>query len=82
MLIDLNNRLVNTNLITGLTLCDATPKNPDSNGRSAPYIVIKQLGAEDFEIVFYSVEKWEKACNTLMSFLKDRGDFVELTLEK
>lgn len=82
MLINLNNRLVNTNLITGLTLCDATPKNPDSNGKIAPYIIIKQLGTEDIEIVFYSVEKWEKACTMLMSFLKDRGDFVELTLEK
>lgn len=83
MLIDLNNRLVNTNLITGLTLCDATPKNPDSNGRVAPYIIIKQLGIQqDHDITFSSIDKWEKACNTFMSLLKEHGDFVELTLEK
>lgn len=83
MLINLNNRLVNTNLITGLTMCNSTPNNPDSNGRIAPYIIIQQLGVQqDFEITFSSIDKWGKACDTLMNVLKDHGELLDLTLEK
>ena len=81
MLLDLNNKLVNTNLIIGLTMSDSTPYRPDPKGRTEPYIHIKQLGTEDIDIAFSSLSRWENACNILMSFLKDHGDFADMTLE-